>query len=179
MLNYYLIGFILCDAYGPVEYTDMLKEHFYLLLAVSAMTLPMILLNGAGVVFSGLSGLNNLINDVLAQRINYMAILAIVFYIGQLSYAHSFSFIERRSFWFEFLVRLPVMMTLQSLLFYGVQLVALSQTPISIIKIVHDMTYLIINGLCIRYAILILASLPFYRLYNSKKEDAKKNALSV
>lgn len=94
--NYYLISYILCEHYGPEEFGEILKQHFWLSIISACLCLPLALLQYHGFVVGTVHGVN-LINDILIDRFNSMALNTSVFYFGQLFYIHSFTLIERKN----------------------------------------------------------------------------------
>jgi uncharacterized PurR-regulated membrane protein YhhQ (DUF165 family) len=177
-LNYFLIGYVLREMYGSHGYMEVLKDHFHLLILVSIMSMPLAMMQTAGMVSSAIVAYPNLIDDILVDRVNYMVALAAVFYFGQLVYATSYEYIKQRSFWFEFLLRIPAVMTIQSVVFYIVQAMVSSEGLIHNGIILSKIVELVFSGLSVRLIALLLASLPFYWIYKNKKGIKKTNASS-
>ena len=177
-LNYYLICFILTKKCGQDGYIKILKDHFHLLILVATISLPIALMQNAGMIISGFISFPNLIDYILLDRLNYMVSLAIMFYIGQLIYVHSFDYIKNTNFWVDFLLRLPIVMTIQSLIFYCVQLLLVYHGMSSAQHLFSQVTELIISGVIIRYFVLLIASIPFYWVYKNKQGNKNINATS-
>jgi hypothetical protein len=171
-INYFLIGFVMCQIYGHDKYIEQLRMHFYTLLVFAIMILPLAPLQTAGIIHSSASFPNNLIDDILVDRFSLVALLVGIYYIGQLIYAHSYDFLPRQTFAFEFLIRLPVVMSIQSTIFYFLQtLITLYQRPLELANhIISENATLLADGFVIRYLLVLIASVPFYYVYMSKEK---------
>ena len=172
-INYFLLGFVMVQIYGHDKYIEQLRMHFYTLLVFAIMILPLAPLQTAGVIHNSASFPNNLIDDILVDRFSLVALLVGIYYIGQLMYAHSYDFLPRQSFYFEFLIRLPVVMSIQSTIFYFLQtMITLYQRPIEMAhQIIGENATLLADGFIVRYLLVLIASVPFYYVYMEKQKD--------
>jgi hypothetical protein len=170
IVSYYMIGFVLIKELGQDGYLGVLRDHFNMVFIVFLICSPMILMQSAGLLVTNLALSTNLIDAILISKFNYMTIIGMVFYLGQLLYVHSYSFVERGGFLFEILGRIPIIMLMQSLKYYGLLfLVTIGTTG------VYGMTIptflgIILGGAIARLIILCLIFYPFYYVYSKKIE---------
>lgn len=169
VLNYYLISYVLCQHYGVVEFGEILKSHFMMTIIGVALLFPLGLLQYHGLITGTIYG-TNLIDDILLDRFNSMALNVSVFYFGQLLYINSFTLIERqKSFLFEFFGRLLACMTIQSLFFY-IALVMLAGQSITSAVYIGGVYEIMTKTLFSRLVMLSILAAPFYYLFQNKKK---------
>lgn len=92
------------------------------------------------------------------------------FYVGQVIYTYSFEVIKLSSnIYFEFLVRMPIIMAFQSSIFYSMNYLTINNS-IDTNIFVNGLYNLFINGILVRYIILLLCVKPYELIYNIKQK---------
>lgn len=168
LINYYFLGFILITTYGSIKYLEILTKHFITLAIIAFMIFPLLLLLNNNMVNENVLKQSNLISAILNERFNYFFILCFVFYVGQVLYTYSFEVIKLRNIYFEFLVRMPILMAFQSTIFYSMNYLIINNSLDTNIFI-GGLYNLFINGILIRYLILLLCVKPYELIYNIKQ----------
>lgn len=165
-IGYYLVGYILCKEYGPDGYIDLLKRQFLIVMLMFFCMVPLVLLQLYGYIERSVFDLKNLIDDIFIERIDYIALVMIAFYVGQLIYANSYKFISEKSFTFEFLLRIPIVMQIQSLLFYFLGLLFLAAKTgaihIEFSKYLSSIYQIVVGGGAFRWISVFIIFIPFY-----------------
>lgn len=172
LIGYYLIGYVLCKELGVTDYLETLKRQFIVIASLLLITLPLVLLQLYGYVTRSVFDLKNLIDDVFIERMDYIGIIIFSFYFGQLLYANSFRYLARRSFGFEFLIRIPVIMQVQSFIFYFLSLFILAKN-LTLTQAIYGVANIVVDGGIIRYLSLLILFIPFYAMYHYKQRSGK------
>jgi hypothetical protein len=173
IVGYYLIGYVLCKELGVDDYLASLKRQFIVIASLMFISLPLALLQLYGYITRSVFDLKNLIDDVFIERMDYMGIVVFCFYFGQLLYANSFKYIERRSFTFEFLLRIPVVMQMQSFIFYFLSMFILADN-LTLGQAVYGISHIVLDGGIVRYLAMFALFIPFFIMYKYKERDGKK-----
>lgn len=126
----------------------------------------------------GLFSLESLVKDILIERINYIAAIIFVFYVGTLTYVQSFHLIPSwpvlsiKGFIFEYFGRLQLIMAAQSLLFYFIVSVINSPHINDVTINVSNISDVIFNGMLIRFGLLTFISVfVYYVILNESKKQ--------
>lgn len=170
LINYYLLGFIMITTYGSIKYLEILTKHFITLAIIAFMILPLLLLLNNNMVNENILKQTNLIAAILNERFNYFFILCFVFYVGQVLYTYSFEAVKLRNIYFEFLVRMPLIMSFQSTIFYSMNFLTIHNNNIDVNLFVAGLYNLFVNGISVRYLILLLCVKPYEIIYNIKQK---------
>lgn len=175
LVNYYLLLFMLMTVYTQDECILLLRETCYILFFMWIMSIPLILFQYNTTLFS----LKNLTFEILVNRINYMAAIVTVFYLGTLAYVQSFSFVKSRKvttisgFIFEYFGRMQVIMTAQSLVFYSIISIINSSHINDITINVSSLSDVIFDGMLIRFGLLLFISGFVYYILLRESEKQK------
>lgn len=176
LVNYYLLLFLMMTVYNQEECIALLKETCYILFFMWIMSIPLTLFHYSTSLFT----LESLINDILINRINYIAAIIFVFYVGTLAYVQSFSFIPSRKvttvdgFLFEYFGRMQAVMTAQSLLFYFI-VSTINSSHINDITInVSSIFNIIVYGMLIRFCLLVFVSGAVYYVILNESKNQKE-----
>jgi hypothetical protein len=162
VIKYYILGFILCMHYGHDEYINIIKKHFYTVLILFLMYASLFFMITSDITVMYSYNIKQIIQDMFVYRREYIVVVLICFYLGQIFYANSFNLIPRKSFWFEFLCRLPIIMTMQSILFYVLQF--------RLFFVDNDFQTMFITGNIVRFINLLLLFIPVYYIYQLREK---------
>lgn len=166
LLNYFIMGFILYQKYGDVEYINILKGHFYALLCYTIMFITYYLIISDDVHISEFYFIKYMVQTIFADRMNTITTVIFIYYLGQLLYVHSYKLVEHKTFNFEFLVRLPVLMFVQSIIFYTINY-AIKPSP----NFIQDIYNTFITGNISRYVLILGLYFPCYYVYMHNKRN--------